>query len=48
MKKLISLELSEELLSQLKLEAKEQEISMSALIRLCVKSYFDIKYKRKK
>ena len=39
-KKLISLEMSEELISQLKEEAKNQELSMSALIRNILKAYF--------
>lgn len=39
-KKLISLEMSEELISKLKKEAEKQEISMSALIRNILKAYF--------
>lgn len=38
-KKLISLELSTELISQLKEESRKQELSMSALIRVILKSY---------
>lgn len=40
-KKLISLEMSEELISKLKKEAENQEISMSALIRNILKAYFN-------
>lgn len=42
-KKLISLEMSEELISKLKKEAENQEISMSALIRNILKAYFNNK-----
>lgn len=38
-KKLISLELSTELINQLKEESRKQELSMSALIRVVLKSY---------
>ena len=41
MSKLISLKLSETLINQLKEEAKEKELSMSALIRLAIKTYLD-------
>ena len=40
-KKLISLELSEEFLKQVKDESKRQELSMSAFIRLAIKSYLN-------
>ena len=43
-KKLISLELSEELLSEAKVVAEEEEISVSALIRTALKSYLDKKH----
>lgn len=39
-KKLISLEMSLELISKLKKEAEKQEITMSALIRNILKAYF--------
>jgi predicted DNA binding CopG/RHH family protein len=38
-KKVISLELSEDLLNAIKEEAKKQELSYSALIRLILKTY---------
>ena len=41
MKKLISIELSEELIQKIKEVAKEKELSMSALIRLILKIYLD-------
>lgn len=38
-KKLISLELSEELLSKVKVQAEKDEVSMSTFIRLALKAY---------
>ena len=38
-KRLISLELSEELLNKIKAQAKKDEISMSTFIRLAIKAY---------
>lgn len=38
-KRLISLELSEELLNKVKAQAKKDEISMSTFIRLALKAY---------
>ena len=38
-KKLISLELSKDLIEQLKARAEKDELSMSAIIRLALKAY---------
>ena len=41
-KKIISIEMPDELIQLLKQNAKEQELSVSGLIRLIIKKYFKI------
>lgn len=41
-KKIISIEMPDELIQLLKQKAKEQELSVSGLIRLIIKKYFKI------